>query len=1146
MTFTLQNVIRNFNTGYTEVNVTIGRVAFYANDNTSLIMFFLKPGFFKIHLFIVILSFSLNDLQAQINQERLNQKIEFSKTELSLKECLAELNEVSGIDIIYSDSKAFGRYIIVFPRQNMIVKDAFNQIKEQAPVEVVENTEYIIIKLKDLKRSYIFKGRIFDKETGEALIGVNIYSRKNLLGTTTDVNGSFSFQLSPDHYQFIVSYMGYVQKTISLYLFNDIDLEIMLEPSELEIEEVKIIASQNEYEKLKIGRTIEKIESKTINKLSTNDINDVLQGRINGVWVTKVSGAPGDHSKIRIRGISSIFGSTDPLYIVDGMIVPVINFKTLGISDLNTQDVNSVTVLKDASSTALYGFLGGNGVIDIKTKTGGGEKEYNFSAKRGFQYFNKRYDFLNSEEFIRNLQYSDSILKTEFFLKSDKFTDKYPVYRDTLGNTLGYDDFQDLLFRNGVINEYQLSAKGSFKSIDYYVSGNYYNHKGIIENTEYNKYNFTCNLSKSFFEKVILKLYYKGNYQENINNLDNYLGNKSILRGINYEPAYYSTPDSFLGQPDRLFINNKAYKSIETLSNFKYSSESLFYDELRQKNQTSHSFIINSNIQISKSFRFKTVHSLSLKEFYFQSNDPSIEKYIYSKENYIVVNQQYDLEFEKSMGFHKLNAFMRYRNYQDNVYWNVDSTNIEPDAFTLENDLYLRGSQSIFGKSGSVRRAINSTIASCVSYNYKEKYFLSFLLNYDNLKEGYYVDSKAFFPSIAINWNLLKEEILHIPEWISNLNIYVNWGKSGNYPLNSLSNDLFITSTYYTNGTQSQAVLISNLANHNLRHEEVIETNIGANISLFKNKLSFSGDYYKKYNCDLLVHRQIPYYYGGGDIFDNIGEMENKGIELGLEIVPINRPGFFFSSRLGYSSNHQVIKKLHKENELSFNNADLLYPDFYARENESLGSITGYKVMGLWNDLIHSQKESERYPEYINIMGMAFAKTDTLTPHKLVENDKVIIGNSIPDFTLNWLSIFDYKNFSCEMLWYGVFGVDKYNATRASTYITGVNSDIPGIIADSSGFVLSEPFYESSYFIENANFMRLKRISITYNQPNLIASRFEMSYTLSFENIITLTKYSGYDPEASVYTNNNFSDNAIDRGAYPTPKGIFATINIKF
>jgi hypothetical protein len=295
----------------------------------------------------------------------------------------------------------------------------------------------------------------------------------------------------------------------------------------------------------------------------------------------------------------------------------------------------------------------------------------------------------------------------------------------------------------------------------------------------------------------------------------------------------------------------------------------------------------------------------------------------------------------------------------------------------------------------------------------------------------------------------------------------------------------------------------------------------------------------------LLIQRDIPLYYGGGSFYQNIGEMKNIGVEFSLELTSVDQPDFGWMLRMGYSTNNQYITKLYEGEAISFNNIDVLYPDFYAEENQTLGAITGYSYQGIWDDDIHSD-EVNGYQKYFESNGLAYLKLDTLNLGKITEDDKTVIGNSIPDFTCNWINVIRYKNFTCEMLWYAVIGVDKYNATKAATYVTGTNAAVRDIVLNTLNYMRSRYFYESSFFVEDASFIRLKTLSFTYSQPKKIASRIGIEYTLSFENLITLTRYTGYDPEATIYTNNNFTDNAMDRGSYPNPQGIYFSINLSF
>jgi TonB-dependent starch-binding outer membrane protein SusC len=1104
--------------------------------------------FLTLSLLFLLISYS----QANEIEALQLQMIEFSNRRMPVKQALDELYKLPGVSLVYGSNEKIPNVTIVFSSRSISVKKALSEIEEQAPVDFIYNNNHIIVKSRELATNYTLTGTLTDYDTREGLISANVVISGTTIGIMTDNNGYFSLQLKPGSYSLLFSYLGYEEKQVDIQLYKNVDLNVSLKTKLHQINAVIVNGNFRVKENFEVGRKFETIDSKVINRINTNDVNDALQGRVQGVWATKISGAPGDHHKIRIRGISSIFGCSDPLYVVDGAIIPIVNFENMGISDLNSHDIDKITVLKDASSTALYGNLGSNGVILIETKKGGGECHYSFGIKQGLQVFSKRYPLMGAEDFLGTLKLSDNLINTTFYERfpERKIYEKYPIYRDSLGNTLAEKNYQNELFRTGYISEYQLSGTGNFKTIDYYLSGNIYNHNGVISNTNYRKYTLTANLSKVITDKFSIRLLYKGSHQKNKNTIDNYLGNNVILKGINYEPAYSATPDSFLYKSERLYYNDVASSSIANLSRHTLSFDSLVYANNKIKTDYSSSLNLHGFYKINKDFSFRTTASLSFKNLIFSSQnspfgfDISSKKFLESSEKYIYFNHQYELNYSKLINDQNITAFLRYRGYRDRVNWKIDSiANVSYDGIAPEDDIFLRGSQVIYGEQGSVIRRINSAIFN-INYNFKKKYFISLISNYETIREGSYMSEGQLFNSLAVNWDLAKESFLNLPQSVDEINLYVNYGESGNYPLNSLSDDLFsVSSTYTSNDSIVRSAYIANLANHILRPERVVEINVGLNFSLFKDRLKFSADYYRKKNTNLLIKRTIPLYYGGGTIYQNIGEMENKGLELSLDATPFNNASFYLNTRLGFSTNNQTITKLYNKEPINFNNTDILIPDFIAKENEPLGTITGYKYQGKWSEIDESELS-----HYAKSLGLAYFKNDTIKPKRtnVIASDKMVIGSSIPDFTCSWSTIFEYKNFSCEMLWYGVVGVDKYNATKASTFITGTNSEVRNIVLDTMKYHVGNIFYESSYFVEDASFLRLKTLSFSYTPVKKIASKFSMEYTLSFENLITLTRYSGYDPEASIYTDNNFSDNAIDKGAYPNPLGVFISINMTF
>ncbi|HET6558939.1 MAG TPA: carboxypeptidase-like regulatory domain-containing protein, partial [Prolixibacteraceae bacterium] len=711
---------------------------------------------------IIILLFSFM-LPARETINLQNSTIEFSSKKLTVKQALDEITRQSDINIFYGSQEPFLNVSVVFSSRTMTVQKALDEIKSQAPVMVVFNKDHVIVKSKkENTKKLRIHGMVKEAETMENLAGVAIYIKGTTIGTVTDLDGTFSMDLNPGNYQLVCHYMGYQEQQININLSQDVNLNFFLKTQNNRLKEVNITGNITEVKSLESGRPIETIESKVVNRLNTNDVNDALLGRINGVWTTKVSGAPGDHHNIKIRGISSILGSTDPLYVVDGVIIPVVNFKTLGISDLNSHDVNSIAVLKDASSSALFGCLGGNGVVIVETRKGGGRTSFNFNVKKGIQHFEKRYKLMDAETFLSTLDSSDTNNKT-YFLKREIVPDgygrstiigvKYPHYSDSLGNTLKSDDFQNELFKTGEISEYQLSGQGAIKKINYYISGNYYDHKGIIVNSNYEKYTLTGNFSRIVGDRMSIRLLYKGSHQNNKNNLDNYMGNNVIFKGINYEPAYRSTPDSCLEAINRLYYNDQTSSSVATLSKTNLSPETLFYGQEKTKVENTNSANLVGFYRLNKAFSLLSTISFSLRDVIYSSYlphniIPSQAKFLRSKENIVIINQQYDLNYEKQWKNHGLNAFIRFRNYNDNVYWNIDSLrNVDLDGLTPQSDIYLRGSQAIFGERGSVIRSINSGIFN-VNYNYKKKYTISLLANLDQLKEGAYVSETNRYTSV--------------------------------------------------------------------------------------------------------------------------------------------------------------------------------------------------------------------------------------------------------------------------------------------------------------------------------------------------------------------------------------------------------------
>jgi TonB-linked SusC/RagA family outer membrane protein len=975
-------------------------------------------------------------------------------------------------------------------------------------------------KLK-VQDTYSVEGIIRDAFNGDTLIGVTILLKDTHKGTISNSKGNFLLPNVSGDFILVFSYTGYETKEIPVSSSRNEFLTITLQQALTNIDEVKITSQRKFFGNMEYGRDIPTIGSKAIELQNVNNASDILHASVSGVWATKTSGSPGDHEKIRIRGQNSFFSSAEPLYVVDGVPVPIVNMSSLGIADLNIHDIENVTVLKDASSTALYGFQGGNGVVLIDTKKGG-ESEINFSTKYATQWFNNFYDQMNTSDYLASLQLAKNNIQSRIYLFNPKITDNP-----------SNDNWQKEIFHTGSNKEYQLSASGTVNTIKYYLSGNYTDQQGILPNASYRRYTFSSRFSRIFLKKLAIDVGYRGSLQENKDNQDLYLGNPLLFAGITKSPSLRSTSDSLLYDKVFKFPNPRIYYTNYTQLNNPELPQSIIQSNNNSLRINSNVINGSARLQLTDHLSLNAMESLMLRYSNYYYNAGTI---VQSNEDVFLYNHQYNISYFNTLGKHKVDLVAAYRFYEDNLWWKVDTMQGQLNSYS-----HLRNSMAAYGPNGSVLRSINSYVANA-SYNYNETYFASVVANVSNIKEGLYTNYYALFPSLALSWDIAHEGYFKQITWLSSFNLYTNWGKSGNFPLNGLANDLYQNMQYTQGTTTGSYPTVLQLANHNLKHECTDELDYGLKSSFFDKRITINATYYIKNINNLIIQRQIPYYYGGGMQYLNIGKIGVNGTEFSIEATPIKTSNFSWYAKLDFSTSRQIVKKVMDDKPMVFsNNGDVLMPEFIIKEGQSLGDIYGFKNLGKWTmaDTYAHNKH------YINSSGMKYLNADT-TNSGLNANDMVVIGNSIPKYIWDFSNTFQYKSFSLNLLWYAVQGVRKYNATRAATILTGTNREVNNYLRDSLSALSDEHFYQSSVFIDDASFIRLKTITVNYEPSKEFFGHLRFRFALSFENIVTITKYKGYDPEATTFTDNNFSDNSIDRGSVPNPKTMYATISIKF
>jgi TonB-dependent starch-binding outer membrane protein SusC len=1046
------------------------------------------------------------------------------------------------VDSIFSLLKVQHNLVVSYSNRYLKKKEIYFSTNELSVKEVIgkiadlNNLNYIVHGNKIIlypQKKILINGTLKDSKTNEIIAGAVVKIVHKNQGMITDESGYYSIPVEAGKKNNIqYSFIGYKSLDIVVTAFFDTAIYIKLEKDTTQIDAVNINKKKHEYLQLDIGRPVQTIDAKEISSQSINNASDLLLASLSGVWAVKSSGMPGDHINVRIRGVNSIFGNVDPLYVIDGVTVPSMNLNSLGVADLNIHDIENISVLKDVSSAALYGFQGGNGVVMIDTKKGDRGNHLQFSSKFGIESFNRRYELMNTKDFLASI----NLNKTYQISNIYKY---YPEYSDTLKN----ENMQNKIFQTGIIKEYQLSGSFNVHKVHYYISGNYYDHSGIIVNSLYKRYTVLANAETQFTDKISVSIGYRNSIQNNKDNLDSYGGNNIIFQGINKSPLIKSTPLIYYG--DYYGLNKRNYTEIGYEVE---PTDSIIKNTSKKEDNTSYTLRGSLSIKLTENFIITVFSDFTKREIDYSSDilhyflgiehmTPYVMKpNIYqtniklrSDEDIALLNNQIRMNWEKKIELHEFMVTAGCKIYKDKAHWRSYSnvSNLDNNVRNVD-EMYIRNSLSVFGPGGTVVRDIKSFLGNVV-YSYNQKYFVSAAANYEMLKEGKYINYEALFPSVACSWDLAKEYRFNLPGWINQLQLRVDWGRSGNYSLNSLSYIQTDSSYYYYSNSYYKGLGIREYGNPLLKPEMVEGYDFGLDLDCFKNsRLILNVDFFSKTNSNLIILRDIPKYYGNGKIFYNIGEMNSSGQEFSIEVIPIWTKKIQWFSRFNWSVNKQYVKKLvdNKTINIAGNN---FFPDFTIRQNEKLGNISGYKIIGPW-----TADDETNSPDYPHAGNYKFTST------------KVSLGNSFPDQTWNWNNIFRYDNFSVGILWYASLGARKYNATRAATYAAGTNRDVNNILQGNNAAMFNPEFYRTSFFVEDASFIKLKQLVFTYESKKKLFNSVGLLLTLSFENLVTFTKYKGYDPEASIYSDNRFSDNSVDKGAFPNPRGMYLSLTLNY
>ncbi len=1066
-------------------------------------------------------------------------------------------------------------------------------------VAVKSNTKTIaIIEYKSIdqsKQEQVTITGVVSDETNQPLPGASVLVKGTTVGVVTGFNGEFSIVVPTDATTLLFSFVGYVEQEV--VIGNKTKIDVKLEPDTNSLEEVILVGYGTQKKRDLVG-AISTVKSDELVMSSTPSIAHVLQGKAAGLQIVQNSAQPGGGLDILIRGAGSINASNQPLIVIDGF--PISDFQqpntgnrydggTQGIlNSFNPNDIESIAVLKDASATSIYGARAANGVILITTKKGeAGKVQVDYSSSYSIQSYNDSFDVLNLSEWMQ--------LRNDAAYENWTFTNRVSPYSDrTLEEAIAdpvngipfsrfYSDDQirnagkgtdwlSLIMRDGTIEQHNLSLRGGTETTKYYLSGNLYEHNGVLKNSGFERSSLRFNLDQKINKYISFGMNMS---LSRINNQNSQLGgdqfeNSGIIRSaLQYGPHigaidefgnYPINPDNAL-EPNPFSLLTISDEGLidRTLTNFFIELKPFtgltarFQGGIDQGNSSRNTYLPRTTLWGALENGRASIASQKKNDklFDFTLNYATILK-------------------EK----HNLNVLLGYsRQDFKSEGSSIGNSDFITDAF-LWNNMNAGAGTKVVGSSKSENNLIS--YFGRLNYVYKDRYILTATMRRDGSSVFAKNNKYGLFPSVAIGWNVSEEPFMtNINDKISQLKVRIGYGETGNADIGGNAFAAYYAQPAYLNPDESIliGVFSSRLENPDLKWETTKETNIGLDFELYSGKISGSLEVYNKEISDLLYLKPINSYNEVNTVWANVGSTQSKGVELTLSTLNFNTEDFKWKSTLTYSK----FKDRWKERAPDFK------PAIYQSDQDPIRAQYSYLSDGIMQAGETVVAQPDLFPGQIKLKDVngfsrdafgdpivdengRFIKTNA--PDGIIdEADIVLLGSADPDFIAGFSNMIRYKNFELNFHFNGMFGrkiVDQTDfvlgvsavgvATNGRNALSSIHDrwtpENPSTTRPASHFGFSR--YDSGdFFLQDAWFIRLQNVSLSYNLPSQWVEKYLSSAAIKLDaqNLFVITPFDGVDPETNGYDrrleNTNSNPNNLV-AAYPNVRTFTLGINLKF
>ncbi|WP_134139810.1 SusC/RagA family TonB-linked outer membrane protein [Flavobacterium sp. S87F.05.LMB.W.Kidney.N] len=1020
-------------------------------------------------------------------------------------------------------------------------------------------------------------------EKGLSIPGANVSVAGSKATVSTDFDGKYSIDV-PANSTLLFSFIGFATQKVAVDGKSTIN--VILKSNAEDLKDVVVIGYGTQRRK-DVNSAISSVAAKDIENLKVASFDQMLQGKAAGVVVNSNSGEPGSNVSVRIRGVSSLTGTNEPLYVIDG--VPISgdarnsstsgrnaagdsNFSNNGnitvspLALINPSDIESIDILKDASATAIYGSRGANGVIIVTTKSGKkGTGKLSFENSYSISNLPKKLHSMNLQQYATHQNaladvYDPSSKRPEF------------AHPELLGKGT---DWQDAIYETGLMSSNQLSFSGGKEGINYYISGGVLNQEGIVIESGFKRYNVRANIDAKVNSFIKVGINVSGAIT------DEKLTLNGQFNGV-VATSLLATPDVAVRELDGAFAGPTSGISFVN----PVATSLLGSNTLVRKNYSGNFY---TQVDILKGLEYRFEAGGYIYDNLGQRFDP-----MYSLGN--AVKNYANLYYNPSSGNSwNLKNMLTYRKTIDKHNFTIlavqESNRAHWEGYSMEGNGYKDNSNQTLAGGDLAKAVLKSTYSGTqtlssylgrVVYDYADKYGISAAVRTDGSSKFFVGNKWGVFSSASGSWKISNESFMESTrKYVDNIKLRFGWGQTGN---NQIGNNLYDSNLHVVVSSMGTSYLPSNTPNKDLKWETQDQTNLGLDFTLFQSKFTASVDVYKKVSKNFLYQVPLPNYLSGGGDYEggvnppyfNLGSMQNKGIEVTLGYHNKFSENFSWDSSLNFTKYENKVTDMAGLNIIKTTNTLAYSTVSVSRTQEGLpiGSFLGYEAVGIYRtdeDLLkygHVDGSGNRVvlKNGTNSLLPDFVKGDVIykdlnNDGKIDQNDLTNIGNPNPKFTYGFTNNFKYKNVDLSIFLQGTAGNKLLNLTRASgtmnsnlgtNYLTEAADFYSANNLDAS---LPKPSsYDhinnavSTRMIENGSYLRIQNVTLGYSLPSDIISKIKLTRLriyASGQNLFTFTKYKGYDPEVGAY-NQDALMSGIDNGRYPVPRLISFGFNVEF